>query len=47
VQTVSKKWRAFMCGRCERKLDLPLRWGYDRATTAIRVEGTGKSWPPL
>jgi hypothetical protein len=47
VQTVSKKWRAFTCGRCERKVDLPHRWGYDVAATAARVEGTGKPWPPL
>jgi len=28
------------------KQDLPFRWGYGRASTAMRVEGTGKSWPP-
>jgi hypothetical protein len=47
VQTVSKQWRMFTCGKCDTKQDLPFRWGYDRASTAMRVEGTGKSWPPL
>jgi hypothetical protein len=47
VQSVNKRWRAFICGRCNTKVDLPHRWVYDRATTAIRVEVTGKSWPPL
>ena len=47
VQTVSKQWRMFTCGKCDTKQDLPFRWGYDRASTAVRVEGTGKSWPPL
>ena len=47
VQTVSKQWRMFTCGKCDTKQDLPFRWGYDRGATAMRVEGTGKSWPPL
>ena len=47
VQSVNKRWRAFVCGRCNTKVDLPYRWGYDRQSTAIRVEVTGKSWPPL
>ena len=29
------------------KQELPFRWGYDRMATAVRVEGTGKSWQPL
>lgn len=47
VQSVNKRWRAFTCGKCNTKVDLPYRWGYDRTATAIRVEVTGKSWPPL
>jgi primosomal protein N' len=46
VQTVSKQWRMFTCGKCDTKQDLPFRWGYDRASTAMRVEGMGKSWAP-
>ena len=47
VQTVSKQRRMFTCGECDTKQDLPFQWGYDRAATAMRVEETGKSWPPL
>lgn len=39
VQTVSKEWRSCTCGRCERKVELPHRWGYDVSATAVRVEG--------
>jgi hypothetical protein len=37
----------FTCGKCDTKQDLLFRWGYDRASTAMRVEVTGKSSPPL
>ena len=47
MQSVNKRWRAFTCGRCNAKVDLPYRWGYDRNATAMRSEATGKSWPPL
>lgn len=47
VQTVNKKWRSFTCGGCEQKIDLPYRWGYDPAATAMSVDGTGTSWSPL
>ncbi len=47
VQTVSKKWRSFRCGKCDTKLDLPHQFGYFNAAKAFRVRGTGKSWPPL
>ena len=26
VQTVSKQWRMFTCGKCDTKQDLPFRW---------------------
>jgi len=47
IQTVSKRWRAFICERCEAKVDLPHRWGYASSAKALRVQGTGKAWPPL
>lgn len=37
----------FTFGKCDTKQDLPFLWGYDRASTAVWVEGTEKSWPPL
>ncbi|MGH2634836.1 MAG: hypothetical protein ACRDHU_01605 [Actinomycetota bacterium] len=47
VQTVSQTWTAFTCGGCERKVDLPRRWGYSRSARAVLVQGTGKSYPRL
>lgn len=47
VQTVSKRWRAFSCFKCDTKVDLPYQWSYAAAGKAVRVEGTGKAWPPL
>lgn len=47
VQTVNKKWTAFICGTCEQTVDLPYRWGYAAGVTALRVRGTGESYPKL
>jgi hypothetical protein len=47
AQTVSKKWKAFLCGRCGTKVDLPHRWNYAVASKALMVRATGKSWPPV
>ena len=46
-QTVNRKWSAFLCGRCDAKVDLPRRWSYGSASKAYQVRGTGKSWPPM
>lgn len=46
-QTVSKKWTAFACGRCEAKVELPRRWGYSVTATAREIQGAGGSWPKL
>jgi hypothetical protein len=47
VQTVSERWTAFTCGRCEKKVDLPHRWAYDPNAKALFVEGTGHPYPRL
>jgi hypothetical protein len=47
VQTVSKRWSAFTCGKCERKVDLPFRWGYADAAKAMAARGTGHPYPKL
>jgi hypothetical protein len=47
IQTVSKKWSAFTCGRCEATIELPRRWGYVPGAQAHRVQGAGQSWPKL
>ena len=47
VQTVNKRWKSFTCGTCDRKVDLPLRWGYSNAATALRVSTTGQPYPRL
>ncbi len=47
VQSVSKRWRAYICSECRAKIDLPHRWGYDATATATKVKGTGRSWPEL
>jgi hypothetical protein len=47
VQTVHKRWTAFTCEQCERKVDLPRRWGYDVSTRAALVRGTGQPYPKL
>ena len=47
VQTVNKTWTAFTCGKCDRKVDLPRRWGYSRSGRAMLVRGTGKTYPRL
>jgi hypothetical protein len=47
VQTVSERWEAFTCERCEQKVDLPKRWGYDASAKALLVEGTGRPYPRL
>jgi DNA-directed RNA polymerase subunit RPC12/RpoP len=44
-QTVSKKWTAVTCGKCEKKVDLPRRWGYAIGTRAYQVQGPGQPWP--
>jgi predicted RNA-binding Zn-ribbon protein involved in translation (DUF1610 family) len=31
-QTVSKRWTAFTCAKCDKKVDLPRRWGYSVGT---------------
>ena len=47
VQTVNKRWTAFTCGHCDRKVDLPFRWGYASAAKAVKVTGTGHPYPKL
>lgn len=47
IQTISKRWRAFICGNCEATIDLPFQFTYSPEARASRVQGTGKSWPPL
>jgi hypothetical protein len=47
VQTVNKRWRSFTCGHCDRKIDLPPRWGYAKSATAMRVTDTGQPYPKL
>jgi hypothetical protein len=45
VQTVNKRWKAFTCGKCEQKVDLPYRWGYAEASKALRVRATAHPFP--
>ena len=47
VQTVNKRWTAFTCGRCARKVDLPYRWGYADASKARRVTGMAHPYPRM
>ena len=47
VQTVNTRWTAFPCGGCDRKVDLPYRWGYAGSSKALRVRGTGQPFPKL
>jgi len=47
IQTVSKRWRAFTCGSCDAKIDLPYQWSYANSSKAMFVQATGKAWPPL
>ena len=47
VQTVNKRWQAFTCGHCDRKIDLPRRWGYANAAKAMKVTDTGQPYPKL
>ena len=47
TQTVNKRWKAFTCGRCEAKVDLPRRWSYGSAARAFRVRGSGQGWPKM
>lgn len=47
VQSVSKRWTAFTCGKCDRKVDLPFRWGYADAAKAMGARGTGHPYPKL
>jgi hypothetical protein len=47
AQTVSKRWSAFTCGKCDRKVDLPFRWGYADAAKAMAARGTGHPYPKL
>jgi hypothetical protein len=47
VQTVNKKWTAFICGKCESVIELPRRWGYVAGAKAYLVRGAGESWPKL
>lgn len=47
LQTVSKRWTACTCGRCEAKVELPRRWGFVAGATAERVEGWAQTWPKL
>jgi hypothetical protein len=42
---VTKRWTAFTCGKCEKKVELPRRWGYFVGTPAMTVEGHGQPWP--
>ena len=44
-QTVSKGWTAFTCAKCEKKVDLPRRWGYAVGARAVMVQGHGQPWP--
>jgi hypothetical protein len=45
VQTVNKRWAAFTCDKCDKKGDLPRRWGYGSGAMAKRVEGYGHPFP--
>jgi hypothetical protein len=47
VQTVNARWRAFTCGRCDRRVDLPQRWTYSPEMKAIVVSATGYPFPKL
>ena len=47
VQTVNKRWHLFTCGHCDRKLELPYRWGYAQGATALKVTATGQPYPKL
>lgn len=47
VQTVSKRWTAFTCGKCDRKVDLPFRWAYAGAAKAVGAHGMGHPYPKM
>jgi hypothetical protein len=47
VQTVNKGWAAFTCGKCDRKVELPRRWGYSESAKALRVRGVGHPFPKM
>ncbi len=47
VQSVSKGWTAFICGKCDQKVKLPYRWGYAGAAKASGANGTGHPYPKL
>jgi hypothetical protein len=47
LQTVNKKWTAFTCGKCDRKVELPPRWSYAGAVKALRVTATAQPYPKL
>lgn len=47
LQTVNKRWTAFTCWRCDRKVDLPHRWGFSEEARARFVKGTGRPYPKL
>jgi hypothetical protein len=47
VQTVNKRWKAFTCGHCDRKIELPYQWGYANAAKALKVTATGMPFPKL
>lgn len=48
TQGVAKRWgRAFTCGACERRVEMPHAIPYTQAVKAIRVEGTGYPYPKI
>jgi hypothetical protein len=45
-QAVPTRWqRAFTCGRCDRKVDMPRRRFFSTSTKAREVEGYGYTYP--
>lgn len=45
VQSVNKRWKAFTCGKCDRKVELPVRWSFAGSAKATRVRATAHPFP--
>lgn len=46
-QSVVASWAAYTCGKCDRKVDTPRRWGYADSPKSTRVEGVASPYPKL
>lgn len=42
-----KRWLAFTCGNCDRKVELPRRWSYAVGTRAVLVTAMGFPYPKM